>query len=105
MENREGDRAKGGDSVFRVSYTDTADRRARLLQAARRVMAEIGYERAALDDIAREAGTSETEALELFHGKPKLLEAVFNEAWEPLNARVADIVVASVSTRDRKSVV
>lgn len=81
------------------SYDDTADRRTRLIDAAKHVMAEVGYERASMEVIAMEAGLSESESLRYFQGKPELLEAVFNSAWEPLNSRIADIVMASFSTR------
>ena len=81
------------------SYDDTANHRIRLMAAAKHVMAEVGYERASLDVIATEAGMSESESLRYFSGKPELLEAVFNSAWGPLNSRIADIVMASFSTR------
>lgn len=81
------------------SYDDTANRRMRLMNAAKHVMAEVGYERASVDVIAMEAGVSESESLRYFPGKAELLEAVFNSAWEPLNSRIADIVMASLSTR------
>jgi AcrR family transcriptional regulator len=80
-------------------YEDTADRRTRLINAAKHVMAEIGYERASMDVIAQDAGLSEAESSRYFSGKPELLEAVFNSAWEPLNSRIADLVMASLNTR------
>jgi len=81
------------------SYDDTADRRMRLMNAAKHVMAEVGYERADMDIIAHEAGVSESESMRYFSSKADLLEAVFNSAWDPLNSRIADIVMASFSTR------
>lgn len=80
------------------SYDDTANRRMQLMNAAKHVMAEVGYERASMDVIAMEAGMSESESLRFFPSKPELLEAVFNSVWEPLNSRIADIVMASFST-------
>jgi len=81
------------------SYDDTADRRMRLMHAAKHVMAEVGYERASVDVITQEAGLSQSESLRYFPSKVELLEAVFNSAWEPLNSRIADIVMASYSAR------
>ena len=80
-------------------FRSTDNRRMRLLNAAKHVMAEVGFERAMLDVIAMDAGLSESECLRYFPGKAELLEAVFNSAWEPLNSRIADIVMASASTR------
>ena len=80
------------------TYDDTANRRMLLMNAAKHVMAEVGYERASVELIAMEAGMSESESLRFFPGKPEMLEAVFNSAWEPLNSRIADIVMASFST-------
>lgn len=81
------------------TYDDTANRRMRLMNAAKHVMAEVGYERATIDLVAMEAGLSQSESLRFFPGKPELLEAVFNSVWEPLNSRIADIVMASFNTR------
>jgi len=80
-------------------YEDTLNRRERILQAAKRIMAQIGYERATTAEIAQEAGTTEAELLLQFGDKPELLEGVFNAVWEPLNSRIADIVMAALSAR------
>ena len=83
----------------RSEYEDTLERRERMMQAAKRVMAEVGFERATTAQIAHEAGASEAELLRDFAGKPALLETLFNAIWDPLNSRIADIVMASVSAR------
>jgi AcrR family transcriptional regulator len=83
----------------KVDYADTLNRRERIMQAAKRIMAEVGYERATTADIAHEAGTTETELLSQFGDKHSLLESMFNAVWEPLNSRIADIVMASFNAR------
>lgn len=62
--------------------------RDRLLEAAKRLFAAQGYEQTATSAIAREAGTSESQLMRYFGGKVGLLEALFEEAWVVLNARV-----------------
>jgi AcrR family transcriptional regulator len=67
--------------------------------AAKHIIATDGYERTTTAEIAEEAGTTEAELLLQFGDKPGLLEAMFNTVWEPLNSRIADMVVASLSAR------
>lgn len=74
--------------------------RERLLAAAKRLMAEGGYERISTATIAREAGTSESQLVRYFGTKAGLLEAIFNEAWAPLNPRIAQLVAAATTARD-----
>jgi AcrR family transcriptional regulator len=69
--------------------------RARLLAAAKRLFAAQGYEQSATSAIAREAGTSESQLMRYFGGKAGLLEALFEDAWEHLNTRVAKAVAAN----------
>jgi AcrR family transcriptional regulator len=67
----------------------TPSSRARLLDAAKRLFAAQGYEQSATSAIAREAGTSESQLMRYFGGKVGLLDALFENAWTHLNARVA----------------
>jgi AcrR family transcriptional regulator len=71
------------------SETQVASSRERLLDAAKRLFAANGYEQTATSAIAREAGTSESQLMRYFGGKVGLLEALFDDAWLHLNARVA----------------
>ena len=68
--------------------TPTASSRERLLDAAKRLFAAHGYEQTATSAIAREAGTSESQLMRYFGGKAGVLEALFEDAWIQLNARV-----------------
>ncbi|HEY6927376.1 MAG TPA: TetR/AcrR family transcriptional regulator [Steroidobacteraceae bacterium] len=74
--------------------------RQRLLGAAKRLMAEGGYERVSTAAIAREAGTSESQLIRNFSSKAGLLEAIFNESWALLNTRIASLVAATPTARE-----
>jgi AcrR family transcriptional regulator len=74
--------------------------RARLLAAAKRLFAAQGYEQSATSAIAREAGTSESQLMRYFGGKAGLLDALFEDAWERLNARVAKATSAKTRRHD-----
>src|SRR5688572_21104843 len=74
--------------------------RDRLLQSAKRLFAAQGYEQTATSAIAREAGTSESQLMRYFGGKVGLLEALFDDAWTDLNARVKRVTTAPGNTRD-----
>ena len=74
--------------------------RSRLLQAAKRLFAEQGYEQTATSAIARDAGTSESQLMRYFGGKVGLLDALFEEAWTDLNSRVNEAVAAAESSRE-----
>lgn len=78
----------------------TPSSRDRLLEAAKRLFAMNGYEQTATSAIAREAGTSESQLMRYFGGKVGLLEALFEDAWTHLNARVTRAIKHSTSTRE-----
>jgi AcrR family transcriptional regulator len=77
-----------------------AGSRERLLAAAKRLMADAGYERISTAAIARKARTSESQLVRYFGSKPGLLEAIFNESWAPLNTRIAPLLAAAASARE-----
>jgi AcrR family transcriptional regulator len=56
-----------------------AESQRRLLDAARTTFARLGYDRATIRDIAREAGVAQGLLYNYFHGKDDLLRAVFRE--------------------------
>ena len=74
--------------------------RTRLLQAAKRLFAQQGYEQTATSAIARDAGTSESQLMRYFGGKVGLLDALFEEAWTDLNSRVKEAVASAATTRE-----
>jgi AcrR family transcriptional regulator len=66
--------------------------RTRLIQAGKGLFAQLGYEHTPTSAIAREAGTSESQLVRNFGSKAGLLEAIFEESWKPMNARVRDLL-------------
>jgi AcrR family transcriptional regulator len=80
------------------STSDTS--RARLLAAGRSLFARLGYEFTSTATIAREAGTSESQLIRYFGTKAGLLEAIFEDAWRPLNTRVHDLLADAPRGRD-----
>ena len=63
-------------------------RRTRLLAAAGRVFARLGYEAASVDDIAFEAGIGKPTIYRYFEGKEALFAAVFAQTLDDLEARL-----------------
>ncbi len=60
----------------------SADRRARIVAAARRLLAEEGYDRVTMKQVAREAGVAQGLIHYYFSGKDDLLLAVLRETLE-----------------------
>ena len=65
-----------------------APSRERMLQAAKSLFAKEGYENASTSAIAREAGSSESQLVKHFGGKPGLLEAVLDRGWLEIAGQV-----------------
>ena len=57
----------------------------RILEAAKELFAERGYENTSTVAIARKAGTSESQLMKHFGSKEGLLEAIFEKGWETMN--------------------
>lgn len=62
-----------------------------------------GYEQTATSAIARDAGTSESQLMRYFGGKVGLLEALFDEAWSHINARVEKALNTTAAAGHRES--
>lgn len=77
----------------------TDSSRARLIAAAKALFARSGFEQSSTAAIARDAETSESQLVRYFGSKAGLLEAIFEEAWLPLNARVHDMLADARSGR------
>lgn len=56
----------------------------RLMAAAKSIFAQKGYENASTAELAREAGTSESQLIKYFGSKEGLLEAIFLDGWTRL---------------------
>ena len=73
--------------------------RARLLIAAKALFARNGFEGTSTSAVAKEAGTSESQLVRYFGSKAGLLDAIFDAAWTPMNARVHDMLADASSGR------
>ena len=73
--------------------------RDRLLQAGKALFSRSGFESTHTAALAQEAGTSESQMVRYFGSKAGLLEAIFEEAWRPLNSRVHDLLADAASGR------
>ena len=62
--------------------------RNRILLTAKTLFASLGYDNTSTAAIARNAGTSESQLMKHFGGKAGLLEAIFNEGWDRVNAQL-----------------
>lgn len=74
--------------------------RRRIMAVAKRRFARFSYDGTTMAGISRAAGVPFPALLMQFHDKLSLLMAVFDEGWESINLRLADIVITSVSARD-----
>ncbi|HXG54863.1 MAG TPA: TetR/AcrR family transcriptional regulator [Vicinamibacterales bacterium] len=73
--------------------------RSRLLAAGKALFARNGFEQTSTSAVARDAGTSESQLVRYFTGKAGLLDAIFEEAWKPMNARIHDMLADASSGR------
>jgi AcrR family transcriptional regulator len=80
-----------------ISLPDSS--RGRLLAAGKGLFARNGFEQTSTSAIARDAGTSESQLVRYFGSKAGLLDAIFEEAWKPMNARIHDMLADAGSGR------
>jgi AcrR family transcriptional regulator len=64
----------------------------RMLSAALSLMARQGYAQTSTAQVARAAGTSESQLIKHFGSKDGLLEALFEEVWTDLNSQIGQLV-------------
>jgi AcrR family transcriptional regulator len=62
--------------------------RNRIRVMARTLFASLGYDNTSTAVIARNAGTSESQMMKHFGGKAGLLDAIFTEGWDRVNAQM-----------------
>ena len=75
--------------------------RERLLEAAKTLFAERGYEATATSAICRLAGTSESQLVKHFGSKQGLLEAIFEYTWEQINPALRLATESVGSSREK----
>lgn len=83
-----------------IDPESTSSSRARLLAAAKHLMALHGYEQASTASISREAATSESQLMRYFGGKAGLLDEVFNSLWRPLTERIQRLIAEATDARE-----
>lgn len=74
--------------------------RSRLIEAGKELFARNGYAQTSTSVIARRAGTSESQLVRYFRGKAGLLEAIFDEGFEPLNQSLQAVIAEAASAHD-----
>jgi AcrR family transcriptional regulator len=79
----------------------TTDRRRELLDAAVRVFARKGFHASRVGDIAEEAGVAHGLLYHYFRSKDEVLEEIFRETWEALQADTERVGSASVPLREQ----
>jgi AcrR family transcriptional regulator len=82
-----------------MSSRSSATTRDRLLDSGKMLFSRFGFENTSTATLAQEAGTSESQLVRYFGSKAGLLDAIFDEAWRPLNARVHDLLADAASGR------
>jgi TetR/AcrR family transcriptional regulator, fatty acid metabolism regulator protein len=77
------------------------DRRRELLDAAVRVFARKGFRAARVGDIAEEAGVAHGLLYHYFRSKDEVLETIFRETWQLLDAECTRIEASGVPFREQ----
>src|SRR3954471_181639 len=78
-----------------------ADRRQELLDAAVQVFAKKGFRAARVGDIAEEAGVAHGLLYHYFRSKEEVLETIFRETWQLLQADLERIESSGVDLREQ----
>ena len=79
--------------------------RERLLEAAKALFAERGYEATSTSVICRLAGTSESQLVKHFGSKQGILEAIFEYTWEQINPALRLAAESIPKARDKFKIV
>jgi AcrR family transcriptional regulator len=66
----------------------------RLLSAGLSLIAQQGFAQTSTAQVARKAGTSESQLIKHFGSKEGLLDALFEMAWKDLNRRLAELAAS-----------
>lgn len=75
--------------------------RDRILKSAKSLFAGRGYENTSTVAVARQAGTSESQLMKHFGNKEGLLESIFEEAWQRVNAAAQPVVASAASPAEK----
>jgi AcrR family transcriptional regulator len=89
---------RGGKGERRSQAERSEATRGALIEAGRRLFAERGYGSVGTEEIVRAAGVTRGALYHHFDGKPKLLEAVYEEIEAELSERIAAGALAGSAT-------
>jgi AcrR family transcriptional regulator len=78
-----------------VPVETSSDVSQRVMRAAKQLFFARGFANTPLRAIAKEAGTSESGVLRIYHSKIGLLRAVYAECWAELNVLIEKALVAA----------
>jgi AcrR family transcriptional regulator len=81
--------------------TPAASSRTRLREAGKLLFSEKGYDSTSLSEIARRAGTSQSQLINHFANKEGLLQAILDAAWEDINRAIRLAISKSPSLVDK----
>ncbi len=87
--------------MARAKTAVLASSRERLREAAKALFAERGYESTTTAEIARLAGTSQSQLIKHFTNKMGVLEAIFDCGWEQINPAVRLAIESVPSPREK----
>ncbi|HEX2222903.1 MAG TPA: helix-turn-helix domain-containing protein [Thermoanaerobaculia bacterium] len=73
----------------------------RILQAARTLFSQQGYENTTTSAISRRAGTSESQLIKHFGSKEGLLEAIFEQGWRRLGGSLRQVMEQTSAPLER----
>lgn len=86
-------------SLGHATSARQAELRRDILSIAKHQFARFGYEHTSFTDISHATELSPTDLQLHFDDKLGMLTAIFDEGWASINARLQDIVIASVNAR------
>lgn len=77
-----------------VPFLQTSSSHQRLLSAALSLVARQGFAQTSTAQVARQAGTSESQLIKHFGSKDGLLEALFDSLWNDLNHEIEGLTTS-----------
>jgi AcrR family transcriptional regulator len=78
-----------------------ADKRVRILDAARKLLVERGFQDLALDDVARKAGVAKGTLFLYYKGKEELFEAAFADLVDRLGGSLDAVAASPLRGREK----
>lgn len=79
----------------------SAERKAQILEGAKKVFAKLGFERARVDDIAEESGLSKGTLYWYFDSKDAIITAIMDQFFARELSQVRELMDAEVSAKEK----